>query len=119
MCSRLCARESSRVLQAWSTAVSAVLPTVAKSVGEAGPAVFAKFSATTAVSAVVPTVAKSVGEAWLAGIVKNSATTAGPVVVPTLSEAVGVVEAQLPEIAKCRAPTDFERTGCNNVYLSM
>ena len=43
------------------------------------------------------------------GIAKYSATTAAEAVAPTVAMAVGVVEAQLPEIAKCRhdsVPTD-------------
>ena len=52
-------------------------------------------------------------------IAKYSATTAGQVAVPTVAKAVGVIEAQLPEIAKCRATTVLERTGFNSVLLSM
>ena len=48
---------------------------------------------------------------------KYSATTAATAVDATVVKSV--VEAQLPEIAKCRAATNFERTGCNNVLLSM
>ena len=44
-------------------------------------------------------------------------STAVPVIVPTVAEAFGVVEPQLPEIAKCSATTVFERTGFNSVLL--
>ena len=71
-------------------------------------------SATRAAEAGGTKVAKSVGEARHPGIPKNSATTD---VSATVVKAVGVVEAQLPEIAKCRATTVFDRTGFNNVLL--